>query len=111
MANLFKRRGSSNYFCRFQHKGQDYVFTTGTVNRKEALEVLKRKQAEASRWPARAPKTSAATVQGLPAARRQGLHIHGETHLAVFRKKAHPSSTGVCPWSAIMVVSPASASQ
>lgn len=46
MPNVFKRKGSQNYYCRFQHDGKDFLFSTGTSNRKDALDYLKSKQAE-----------------------------------------------------------------
>lgn len=46
MANVFKRKGFPNYYCRFQHDGKDYLFSTGTSNRNTARDFLKNKQAE-----------------------------------------------------------------
>ena len=46
MANVFKRKGFPNYYCRFQHDGKDYLFSTGTSNRNTAFSFLKNKQAE-----------------------------------------------------------------
>ena len=46
MANVFKRKGFPNYYCRFQHDGKDYLFSTGTSNRNTARDFLKSKQSE-----------------------------------------------------------------
>lgn len=46
MPNVFKRKGIQSYYCRFQHDGKDYLFSTGTSNRTTALDFLKNKQAE-----------------------------------------------------------------
>ena len=44
MSNIFKRKGFSNYYCRFQHMGKDYLYSTGTRNRNDALKLLKQNQ-------------------------------------------------------------------
>jgi integrase len=46
MSNIFKRKGFPNYYCRFQYMGKDYLYSTGTRNRDDALKLLKQKQAE-----------------------------------------------------------------
>ena len=46
MPQVFKRRGSPNYYARFQVDGQDYVLSTGTAKRSEATAIMRRLLAE-----------------------------------------------------------------
>jgi integrase len=46
MPNIFRRKGATNYYARFQLKGRDFVFSTGTTKRSEALTSMRQMIAE-----------------------------------------------------------------
>jgi len=45
MATVFKRKEQPNWYARFMINGKDYCISTGTRNKKEAIEFMKRKYA------------------------------------------------------------------
>jgi len=46
MANLFRREGSPHWWLRFMHKGQRFIESTGTADKREAERMLRRRQRE-----------------------------------------------------------------
>ena len=43
MATVFKRQGQPNWYARFMINRKDYCISTGTRNKKDAIEFTKRK--------------------------------------------------------------------